>query len=74
MHLRDSESDADFRTEVRNWLRASVPEVPPEPDPDDWPARRARDTLWQRMLFDAGYAGINWPAEHGGRGATPPNT
>ena len=26
---------------------------------------------WQRMLFDAGYAGINWPTEYGGRGATP---
>ena len=23
------------------------------------------------MLFDAGYAGINWPKEYGGRGATP---
>jgi alkylation response protein AidB-like acyl-CoA dehydrogenase len=23
------------------------------------------------MLFDAGYAGINWPKEFGGRGATP---
>jgi alkylation response protein AidB-like acyl-CoA dehydrogenase len=23
------------------------------------------------MLFDAGYAGINWPADCGGRGATP---
>lgn len=71
MHLRDSESDAAFRDEVRAWLRGAVPEVPPEPDPNDWPARRARDSAWQRMLFDAGYAGINWPAEHGGRGATP---
>jgi alkylation response protein AidB-like acyl-CoA dehydrogenase len=26
---------------------------------------------WQRRLFDAGYAGIHWPAEHGGRGLTP---
>jgi alkylation response protein AidB-like acyl-CoA dehydrogenase len=23
------------------------------------------------MLYDAGYAGINWPKEYGGRGATP---
>ncbi len=29
------------------------------------------DLTWQRTLFDAGYAGINWPKEYGGRGATP---
>ena len=26
------------------------------------------DKAWQRRLFDAGWAGINWPAEYGGRG------
>ena len=26
---------------------------------------------WQRRLFDAGYAGIHWPSEYGGRGLTP---
>jgi len=71
VHLRDSESDARFRAEVREWLSGAVGEVPAEPDPNDWPARRVRDSMWQRMLFDAGYAGVNWPAEHGGRGATP---
>ena len=71
MHLRDSDSDADFRSEVREWLRGAVASMPAPPSPDDWPGRRAYDAQWQRMLFDAGYAGINWPAEHGGRGATP---
>ena len=42
-----------------------------EPRSTDWPGRREYDTAWQRMLFDAGYAGINWPKEYGGRGATP---
>ena len=71
MHLRDSDSDADFRSKVRDWLRGAVASMPTPPSPDDWPGRRAYDAQWQRMLFDAGYAGINWPAEHGGRGATP---
>lgn len=71
MHLRDSDSDADFRSEVREWLEGAVASLPSPPDPDDWPGRRSYDAHWQRMLFDAGYAGINWPAAHGGRGATP---
>jgi alkylation response protein AidB-like acyl-CoA dehydrogenase len=34
-------------------------------------ARRAFDVRWQRLLYDAGYAGIHWPRDRGGRGATP---
>jgi alkylation response protein AidB-like acyl-CoA dehydrogenase len=71
MDLRDSESDAAFRSELRAWLAEVLPTVGPEPDADDWEARRAYDTGWQRTLFDAGYAGINWPVDGGGRGATP---
>jgi hypothetical protein len=29
---------------------------------------------WQRRLTDAGFAGIHWPTEHGGRGLTPTTT
>ena len=71
MDLRYSESDERFRAEVRAWLSDAVPKLPPKPGPHDWAARRAWDTTWQRMLHDAGYAGINWPAEFGGRGASP---
>jgi len=69
--LRYSESDERFRAEVRAWLAEALPKLPPKPGPHDWDARRAWDTTWQRMLYDAGYAGINWPAEYGGRGASP---
>ena len=31
----------------------------------------AYDTDWQRRLFDAGYAGVSWPKEYGGRDASP---
>jgi alkylation response protein AidB-like acyl-CoA dehydrogenase len=40
------------------------------PSIHDWDARRDYDTGWQRKLFDAGYAGINWPAAYGGRDAS----
>src|SRR5947199_199114 len=64
-------SDAAFRAELRAWLSDVLPGIPPPPPEHDFEARRVYDTAWQRMLFDAGYAGINWPADCGGRGATP---
>lgn len=70
MDLRYSEAEETFREELRAWLRATLPELPPQPGPHDWPARREYDTGWQRRLFEAGYAGINWPEAYGGRGAT----
>jgi alkylation response protein AidB-like acyl-CoA dehydrogenase len=69
--LTYTDEEEAFRAELREWLDAVLPEIPPEPHRDDWDARREWDTAWQRQLFDAGYAGINWPKEFGGRGATP---
>jgi alkylation response protein AidB-like acyl-CoA dehydrogenase len=69
--LRFTEAEQAFRAELRSWLGATLPSLPPKPSRGDWPARREYDTHWQRLLFDAGYAGINWPTEFGGRGATP---
>ncbi len=71
MDLRYNEQEEAFRMELRAWLANVLPEVGPKPQRDDWVARRAYDANWQRLLFDAGYAGINWPVEYGGRGATP---
>jgi alkylation response protein AidB-like acyl-CoA dehydrogenase len=68
MDLRYGEADERFRHEVRAWLEVEVPGHGPPPPPGDWPARRAYDTAWQRKLHDAGYAGLHWPAEFGGRG------
>ena len=71
MDLRYTEEELAFRDELRDWLVDAVPSVGPAPDEDDWTATRAYDAQWQRMLYDAGYAGINWPKEYGGRGASP---
>jgi len=68
--LRYSESDQTFRAELRAWLADAVPAHGVSPSRHDWEGRRAYDTGWQRKLFDAGYAGINWPKEFGGRGAS----
>lgn len=71
MDLRFSPAELAFRDSLRAWLAQVLPGLPPPPDPDDWPGRRAYDTGWQRLLFDAGYAGVHWPAAAGGRGSSP---
>jgi alkylation response protein AidB-like acyl-CoA dehydrogenase len=71
MDLRDSDVEAAFRAELRVWLERTLPELANPPARDDWPARVASDTDWQRRLFDAGYAGVSWPKEYGGRDASP---
>ena len=70
MDLRYTDAEQVFRGELRQWLEATLPGLPPKPSPEDWPGRRAYDTHWQRLLFDAGYAGVDWPVEGGGRGSS----
>ncbi len=71
MDIRYSAEEIAFRDELRDWLSQVLPTLGDPPASDDWTARREWDTGWQRMLYDAGYAGINWPSEFGGRGSTP---
>jgi alkylation response protein AidB-like acyl-CoA dehydrogenase len=68
MRLSDSREQSAFRARLREWLRAHVP--PAEPGrPRVWDAEELR--TWSKALYEAGYAGITWPAAHGGRGLTP---
>jgi alkylation response protein AidB-like acyl-CoA dehydrogenase len=61
-----SPSEEQFRDEVRAWLEENHPG--PEPEGLDAVVEFRRD--WQRRLHEAGWAGISWPSEYGGRGAT----
>jgi alkylation response protein AidB-like acyl-CoA dehydrogenase len=69
--LRYTAAELSFRDELRSWLRHTLPTLPAPPSADEWPARRRFDAHWQRLLFDASYAGVDWPTEGGGRGASP---
>jgi alkylation response protein AidB-like acyl-CoA dehydrogenase len=71
VELRYSDADEAFRAELRAWLDATLPALAPQPERDAWDERRKWDTDWQRRLFDAGYAGLHWPKQYGGRGASP---
>jgi len=66
-----TDSEEQLQQEVRAWLAHTLPALPARPATDDWPGRRRFDTDWQRRLHDAGYAGLNWPVDCGGRGFTP---
>jgi alkylation response protein AidB-like acyl-CoA dehydrogenase len=72
MDLNLTEGERRFRDELRAWLAASKPE-PWHGSLDDPAARRAHFEYlrtWQRTLFQGGWAGVAWPREYGGRGAT----
>jgi alkylation response protein AidB-like acyl-CoA dehydrogenase len=61
-----SPTELAFRDEVRAWLA----DHPPGPEPQATEGVVDFRLRWQRTLYDAGYVGIAWPRQHGGRGAT----
>ncbi len=71
MDLNLTPTELKFRDEVRAWLAANVPA--------DWEKRRSQDEMeaqfeflraWQKKVYQAGWSGVAWPKEYGGRGAT----
>jgi alkylation response protein AidB-like acyl-CoA dehydrogenase len=66
MDLTFSETEAAFRDELRAWFEANDPG--PEPTDEDTHYAWRRD--WQRRLAEGGWAGVHWPPEYGGRGAS----
>ncbi len=67
MDLTLTDTEQAFRDEVRTWLAENHPG--PEPEGDD-SARFAFQRAWQKTMHDAGWAGVSWPKEYGGRGAS----
>jgi len=73
MDLNPTPAEAQFRSEIREWLTAHLPtgwgtadyDLPATPEEQVAFARR-----WQRQLYDGGWAGITWPQEYGGRGSS----
>jgi alkylation response protein AidB-like acyl-CoA dehydrogenase len=63
--FRDTPEEATFRTELRAWLEANLPAG--RAGYADLDERRA----WNRALHEAGYSGLTWPQEYGGRGLGP---
>jgi len=63
-----------LREDVRSWLKTNIPRdwsnrvmaSADVPRPETYELMRQ----WQRMLYDAGFIGLTWPKEYGGRGLT----
>jgi alkylation response protein AidB-like acyl-CoA dehydrogenase len=75
MDLNLSPSELKFRDAFRAWLIPNVPK--------DWDSRRGEPAQaqsmeerfeflkrWQRTMYEAGWAGVSWPKQYGGRGAS----
>ncbi len=67
MEIRDTADEALFRGELRVWLEDHLPaELRGHPGGGG----RSTETVraWSKALYEAGYAGLTWPSDHGGGG------
>lgn len=75
MHIGDTPEEAAFRAEARAWLDAHAHR---RDSHEGKTADHTRDLAghmqacrdWQRVLYDNNWAGITWPKQYGGRGAS----
>ena len=77
MDFNYSTKEEAFRKEVRDWLEENLKEMPewwhkrdasgPPVDSDEY---HQFSLWWHRKLYDAGFVGLSWPKEYGGRGAS----
>src|SRR5262245_23698349 len=73
MEFRLSAAEEAFRAEVRSWVRANLPPgwgTAAYREPRTAEEKIGASKAWQATLYRGGWAGITWPKEYGGRGAT----
>jgi alkylation response protein AidB-like acyl-CoA dehydrogenase len=68
MDLTFSEAEEAFRREARAWLEANVPKTALASG--DTREGFAQHVVWEKRLFDAGWAAVAWPKRYGGRDAS----
>ncbi len=72
MDFHYSAEDERFRQDARGWITANLPpgwgrDVH---EPEDEHARYMGRLAWEKKLYHGGWAGLAWPREYGGQGAT----
>src|SRR5712691_9639771 len=74
MDFADAPEHATFRREFRDWLEANLGDDLKVEDAQDQRISPDEGILvkriaWQKKMHAAGWVGISWPKEYGGRGA-----
>ena len=69
MDLGLTPSELEFRDQLRAWLKDNLPPKMVK-TADNTTAYYDYLKDWQRKLYEGGWAGISWPKEYGGRGAS----
>jgi alkylation response protein AidB-like acyl-CoA dehydrogenase len=72
MDLNLTPAEEAFRQEIRAWFAHNLPHEWKNSQVRALPEDDAAAVLikWQRRLGEAGWLGLSWPVEYGGRGAT----
>src|SRR6186713_3072006 len=70
MDLNLSPEEKRFRDELRAWLEQHAPNHREHRRDASMEQQFAFLRSWQKTLYDGGWAGISWPREYGGRGAS----
>ncbi|MEI9993030.1 MAG: acyl-CoA dehydrogenase family protein [Rhizomicrobium sp.] len=70
MDYRENEQEAAFRKRVHDWLAENAPRNWQEEASDEKAAGRIT-RAWHRKLYEAGFIGLSWPEEYGGRNLGP---
>ena len=75
MDFEDTPEEAEFRAGARAFIEKNAKRREPGAGMvyragNEDPEFRARAKAWQAKKADAGYAGITWPKDWGGRGGT----
>ncbi|HLG16339.1 MAG TPA: acyl-CoA dehydrogenase [Blastocatellia bacterium] len=73
MDLNLTAAEQRFRDEFRAWLEANIPAEWSKSESHEFESTDDRFEFlraWQKKMYEAGWAGISWPKEFGGRGAS----
>ena len=71
MNVDLTPDELEFREEVRLFFREKYPADLKNKGENGIPFEKEDYVRWQKILFEQGWAAVNWPVEYGGTGWTP---